>query len=183
MLALGGLAVIYIRHAVNLGQGAALQTGFDYAKTTAFSTIVTFDADGQHDVNDLDNLLLPLERDEADIVFGSRFLQGEKGDVSFLKKTVLTFARGINFLFSGVMLSDAHNGLRAMNRTALENIRIEENGMAHASEILFEASTKGLRLKEVPVHIFYTDYSKQKGQSSWNSIKILVDLVLYKLFK
>jgi hypothetical protein len=93
-----------------------------------------------------------------------------------------TSARIINFLFTGIMLSDAHNGLRAINRTALEKIIITENRMAHATEILFEIKKHGLTLKEVPVKINYNDYSRNHGQSAWNSIKIFFDILFYKLF-
>ena len=80
------------------------------------------------------------------------------------------------------MLSDAHNGLRALNKTALEKIRITENRMAHASEILFQVKKYRLRFKEVPVHISYTRYSYKKGQTGLDSIKVFIDIVLHKLF-
>jgi len=177
------LPVIVLRHKVNLGQGAALQTGFSHAKKLHAEILVTFDADGQHDVQDISALVAPLQRQEADIVLGSRFLPGGDADLSFSKKMVLQLARLINFLLSGALLSDAHNGFRALNSRALRKIELTENGMAHASEILFETRQHKLRYCEVPVHIRYTDYSRQKGQSAWDSIKILFDLVLHKLFK
>jgi hypothetical protein len=100
-----------------------------------------------------------------------------------MKKVVLHTARLINYIFSGLLLSDAHNGLRAFNATALQKITITENRMAHASEILFEIKKHKLRFKEVPVTISYTAYSKKKGQSIWDSVRILFDLILHKLFK
>ena len=89
----------------------------------------------------------------------------------------------MNLILSGVLLSDAHNGLRAMNKNAWSKIRITENRMAHATEILFEIKKHHLRFYEVPVNIHYSTYSRKKGQSGWDSIKILFDLVLHKLFK
>ena len=177
------LPVIVLRHKVNLGQGAALQSGFSHAKKLNADILITFDADGQHDVQDIAALVAPILRREADVVLGSRFLPGGDADLSFSKKMVIQLARLINFLLSGALLSDAHNGFRALNRQALQQIELTENGMAHASEILFETRRHKLRYCEVPVHIRYTDYSKQKGQSAWDSIKILFDLVLHKLFK
>lgn len=177
------LPVIVLRHKVNLGQGAALQTGFSHAKKLNADILVTFDADGQHDVQDIPALVAPLRGQEADIVLGSRFLPGSGAHPGFSKKIVLKLARLINFLLSGALLSDAHNGFRALNREALQKIMLTENRMAHASEILFETRRHKLRYCEVPVHIRYTEYSKQKGQSAWDSIKILFDLVLHKLFK
>ncbi len=180
---IGNLPVTILRHKVNLGQGAALQTGFLYATKLQPDIVITFDADGQHNVQDLPTLIAPIVQQEADIVLGSRFLPASKTAIPFSKKLVLQLARFINLLFSGVLLTDAHNGLRALNQQALLQITITENRMAHASEILFEIQKHRLRYKEVPVHIAYTEYSKGKGQSAWDGIKILFDLALHKLFR
>ncbi len=173
----------YLRHQTNLGQGAALQTGFTYAKQMHAEAVVTFDADGQHDVNDIAILLVTLQRNEADMVMGSRFLSNGNPWMPISKIVVLKLARIVNFLFSGLLLSDAHNGLRALNKNALEKVVLAENRMAHASELLFEAKRHKLRIKEVPVQIHYTKYALKKGQSPWDALKILFDLVLHKLFK
>lgn len=177
------LPIYLLRHRANLGQGAALQTGFDFAKKLNPDLVISFDADGQHDASCLPSLIEPLLKNEVDVVLGSRFLSSEKETIPFSKKFVLQIARAINYLFSGLLLSDAHNGLRAFNRSALDKITITENRMAHASEIIFEIKKQGLRFKEIPVRIVYTDYSRRKGQSNWDSIKILFDLILHKLFK
>jgi len=177
------MPVYFLRHRANLGQGAALQTGFDFAKKLNPDLVISFDADGQHDVTCIPSLIEPLLNNEADVALGSRFLSTEKTNMPFTKKILLQIARGVNYLFSGLLLSDAHNGLRAFNRVALDKITITENRMAHASEIIFEIKKHGLRFKEIAVTIAYTDYSKKKGQSSWDSIKILFDLILHKLFK
>ena len=177
------LPVTYIRHKVNLGQGAALQTGFDYVKKKDFDTIITFDGDGQHNVDDISSLLFPIEEDSADIALGSRFLIKNKNQVPLIRKIVLQIARHINLIFSGLLLSDAHNGLRALNKKAIETIHFSENRMAHASEILFQIKKYHLRFKEVPVNVKYTSNALRKGQSSMESIKILFDLVMHKLFE
>jgi glycosyltransferase involved in cell wall biosynthesis len=181
--ALAGLPIIVLRHRVNMGQGAALQTGFVYARRLQPDIVVTFDADGQHSIDDLPEILAPIVNNEADAVLGSRFIQKSKLPIPPLRKTILQAARFINYLFSGILLSDAHNGLRAFNRTALEKMTITENRMAHASEVLFEISRHQLRYLEVPVSIHYTGYSREKGQSAWDSIKILFDILLHKLFR
>ena len=180
---LKGLPVITLKHPVNLGQGAALQTGLDYLRRLDPDIVITFDGDGQHDSNDIPKLIEPILKDEADVVLGSRFLPEAKSSIPFSKKFVLQIARFVNLILSGVLLSDAHNGLRALNKNAWKNIRITENGMAHASEILFEIKKHRLRIREAPVNIQYSIYSKKKGQSAWDSIKVLFDLVLHKLFK
>ncbi|HLO80142.1 MAG TPA: glycosyltransferase family 2 protein [Chitinophagaceae bacterium] len=172
----------YLHHRQNLGQGAALQTGFDYAAGLDAEFVVTFDADGQHDPNDLPVVLAPVVAGRADVSLGSRFLSSQPTNIPFSKKLLLQTARFFNFLFTGLMLTDAHNGLRALNRKALNKIRITENRMAHATEILVEAKKHHLLIEEVPVTIHYTDYSIKHGQSSWNSLRIFIDLVFYKLF-
>ena len=177
------LPVIVLRHQVNLGQGAALQTGFTYARTLHPHIVITFDGDGQHDADDLAVLIAPIVQGKSDIVLGSRFLPDSATQLPFIKKMILQLARFINFLLSGILLSDAHNGLRALNHTALEKITITENRMAHASEILFQIKKYQLRYTEVPVHIRYTSYSRKKGQTGWDSIKVLFDIVLHKMFK
>lgn len=177
------LPVYFLRHRINLGQGAALQTGFEFAKRFDPQLVITFDADGQHDINDLPALMHPLLNGEADIALGSRFLKKGSSITPFRRKWVLKFARLINYLFTGLLLSDAHNGLRALNRKALKIILIKENRMAHATELLLQIRKKQLKYKEVAVNIRYTSYSRKKGQSALESIKILFDLVLHKLFK
>jgi polyprenyl-phospho-N-acetylgalactosaminyl synthase len=176
------LPVICLRHEINLGQGAALQTGTEYALEQGADFIIHFDADGQHRSRDISNLLSPLLKNECDVVFGSRFLNQSETVVPFTKRTLIHLARFIHSFFTGFLLTDAHNGLRAMNRKAASLLTITENRMVHASELVFLITQHGLRLREVPVSILYTSYSLHKGQSSWNSIRIGFDLFLHKLF-
>jgi polyprenyl-phospho-N-acetylgalactosaminyl synthase len=172
-----------LRHRVNLGQGAALQTGLSYAVKKGFRYIVTFDADGQHAATDIPDMLQPLVAGEADITLASRFLKPGMHNASLGKKIVLKAGRWVNYLFTGIYLTDAHNGLRAFTTKAAAAIEIKENRMAHATEVLFEIKKKKFRWKEVPATVMYTDYSKGKGQSVFNSIRIFFDLVLHKLFE
>ncbi len=176
------LPVIYIRHRLNMGQGAALQTGISVALKRKAEYMVTFDADGQHDVNDIDGMLQKLKEGQFDIVLGSRFLPGAGGNIRTVRKLLLKTACYLNYLFTGILLSDAHNGLRVMNRNAAERIHLKENRMAHATEILKEIKNHSLKFGEFPVHIHYSDYSKKKGQSLLNSVRIFFDLILNKIF-
>jgi glycosyltransferase involved in cell wall biosynthesis len=170
----GGAVVV--KHPVNLGQGAALQTGIEYALLQPDADyFVTFDSDGQHRVEDALAMVKTLDAGNVDIVIGSRFLD-KRTQMGRLKKVVLKIAVLLGNLTSGVKLTDAHNGLRALNRHAASAIRITQNRMAHASEIVSEIGKKKLRYRELPVHVIYTDYSRSKGQSIWNSINILNDL-------
>jgi glycosyltransferase involved in cell wall biosynthesis len=175
--------IIYIRHKVNLGQGAALQTGIDYALRHNAAYIVTFDADGQHSAADIERLLAPLQKKEAVVALGSRFLGKNMHNAPASRTRLLKAGRWVNYFFTGLYLSDAHNGLRAMTREAASKIRLKENRMAHATEFLFAIRKYKLAYKEVAATVLYTDYSRAKGQSVFNSIRIFFDLVLHKLFE
>lgn len=180
--ALQGLPIYYLRHEINLGQGAAIQTGLDFCAVQGAEYAVTFDADGQHNYLEIPDLLAPMVAGTADITMGTRFLRKEDiAQVPASRKLILKGAIWVNGLFTGLWLTDAHNGFRAMNNKAINAIKLRENRMAHASEILSLIKDAKLRYMEVPVKIIYTDYSKMKGQSSMNSINILIDLILKKI--
>ena len=178
------LPVVYIRHAVNLGQGAALQTGMTYALRAGADIAVHFDADGQHDWRHIGRMLAPILDGSADVVFGSRFLRkADAAQVPFNKRILLRGGILVSWLLTGVRLSDTHNGFRALSRRALEQVHLQENGFAHATEILQRVRQSRLRFVEVPITVAYTDYSMQKGQPISNSINVLFDLILARLFK
>jgi polyprenyl-phospho-N-acetylgalactosaminyl synthase len=167
-----------VRHPMNLGQGAALQTGFEYALADpAMKYVITFDADGQHQISDAVGMVERLRAGEADVVFGSRFLD-ERSRPGFAKKLVLRAAVGYTNLTTHTRLTDAHNGLRAIRRPVVERLDLTQNRMAHASELVAQIGASKASYVEHPVHILYSDYSKAKGQSLWNSVNILADLIL-----
>jgi glycosyltransferase involved in cell wall biosynthesis len=169
---------VVVRHPVNLGQGAALQTGFEYALTHAsMRWVVTFDADGQHQVSDVLEMLDKARTERLDVVFGSRFLD-DRTDAGLLKKLVLRMAVGYTNLTTHTRLTDAHNGLRVISRDVVERVEITQNRMAHASELVQQIGGMDVRYAESPVHILYTDYSRAKGQSLWNAVNILAELIL-----
>lgn len=169
-----------LRHAVNLGQGAALQTGIDFALSHGAEYVVTFDADGQHDVADIPRLLEPLQRDGIDVALGSRFLGSTVG-MPRARWLVLKLAVVFTRVFSCIRVTDTHNGLRALSRRAAQRIRITQNGMAHASQILDQIGPRGLSYCEVPVTIHYSQEALKKGQSSWNCFRIVGKLVLGRI--
>jgi glycosyltransferase involved in cell wall biosynthesis len=172
-----------LRHPINLGQGAALQTGMSYALAQGAEYFIQHDADGQHNPEDIAAMLEPVLAGEADIVLGSRFLRKEDLDaVPRGRKYLLKAGIVVNGLLTGLWLSDAHNGARVMNRKAAEAIVLKENGFAHATEILQEIKSKGLRYIERPTRIRYTEYSMLKGQKASNAITILIDLVMRRFF-
>lgn len=167
---------VVVRHPINLGQGAALRTGLDYAlQDPGADYFVTFDSDGQHRTEDALAMVQRLDAEPLDVVIGSRFLDG-RTKPGLLKRIVLRLAVLFEGFTTGVKLTDAHNGLRVLNRHAASAIRIDQNRMAHASEIVAEIGRTKLRYAEQPVHVIYTDYSRSKGQSLWNSVNILNDL-------
>lgn len=174
---------ILVEHPINLGQGAALQTAIEQAlKDEAIKYIITFDADGQHSINDAENMLKVIKSKKVDIVLGSRFL-GHVKNMPFSKKILLKAAVSFTNRFSGVKLTDTHNGLRVFNRVFAKKIDITAPDMAHASEIIDKIGNGEWHYEEVPITIAYSDYSKAKGQSIINSVNILFDLFLSRTRK
>jgi glycosyltransferase involved in cell wall biosynthesis len=171
-----------LRHPINLGQGAALQTGFRYSLSRGANYIVTFDADGQHRPEDIGGLLDTQVKTGADVVLGSRFL-GHAENIPRLRRMLLQLAIVFTRVTSGVKLTDAHNGLRLLTRRAAERIHIRQNRMAHASEIIDQIGALGLTVVEASVTIVYTEYSLRKGQKLGNAFNILLNLIVARLNK
>ncbi len=164
--------VTVVRHAINLGQGAALQTGIDFALRRGAHHIVTFDADGQHAVDDIPVLIAALA--DADLALGSRFLGSVEG-ASRQRMMLLRTAVLMSNRMSGLKLTDAHCGLRAFRATVAPRLRMTQNRMAHASELLRKTKTSGVRVVEVPCTVRYTEHSKRKGQGGFQAVRILFD--------
>lgn len=168
-----------LRHPINRGQGAALQTGDEYALSQGADLIVHFDGDDQFLAEEIKDMTAPISRGEADIVFGSRFL-GKPANLPVLKKhLIMPAARLFNRLFLGIRLSDPQNGFRALNRRAAELITIENRAMAHNSEIQAKAFKNKLRVAEVPVTVIYHHF----GQKLSGGLNIAGDLLINKLLK
>ncbi len=178
-----GLPVYCLRHAINLGQGAALRTASDFAVLKGARIVVHFDADGQHDPALIERLIAPIRSGKADVSLGSRFLtESDSQEVPAVKRVLLKAGVFVSWMFTGMWLSDAHNGFRALSLSAAEKIKLEESGFAHATEILELVRRSRLKWVEVPVTIHYTEYSRAKGQSVFNSFNIVIDLMLRRLF-
>jgi glycosyltransferase involved in cell wall biosynthesis len=172
-----------VSHPINLGQGAALQTGIDFALLQNAEVIVTFDADGQHRIEDAITMVEYLIDNQIDIVCGSRFLNVRSSTLPFKRKLLLKMATLFTRITTGIPVTDAHNGLRALSLKAAKAIRITQNRMAHASEIIFQIHEKSLIFAEIPVEIIYTEYSLKKGQKVSNSINILLDIFIGRIEK
>lgn len=171
-----------LRHMINRGQGAALQTGISYALRQGAQYVVTFDADGQHSPADLPALLSPIVAGEVDICLGSRFL-GQASKMPASRRLMLKAAILFTRITSGMRLSDTHNGLRAFSRRAAEQIDIRLDRMAHASELIDQVRATELPYREVAVHIRYTDYSLAKGQRSTAALRVALDYLVGRLLR
>lgn len=173
--AAGEAGAVVVVHPLNLGQGAALQTGLDYVlRDPATEHVVTFDADGQHQVEDALAMVRRLRSGEADVVLGSRFLDG-RTSLPRARRAALRLATLHARASTGLAVTDTHNGLRAMNRRVAEGLRLTQSRMAHASQILEQVADMDVVHVEHPVHVLYTDYSRHKGQSLWNSVNIVTE--------
>jgi glycosyltransferase involved in cell wall biosynthesis len=170
------------RHPINLGQGAALQTGVEYALAHGATEIITLDSDGQHSAEDALAMLALLRQKQVQAVLGSRFI-GKAEGISAAKRLFLKAAIGYTQLTTGLKLTDTHNGLRVLARSAAQAITIRHNRMAHASEILEQIAEKKISYIEAPCTIVYTDYSKAKGQRMSGAFAILADLFLGRMYR
>lgn len=160
-----------LRHPVNRGYGAALTTGSDWALLQGYEIVVHFDADGQHDVAEIAAVIEPLLTGNADVTIGSRFL-GQSHHIPRLRKVLVKAAALFTRFLSGVKMTDAHNGFRAFSSYALRQLDCREDGMAYASEVVERIARQGLRLREVPVTISYTDYSVAKGEGNLAKLRV-----------
>lgn len=172
-----------VNHPINLGAGAATQTGVEFAlQDPSIEYFVTFDGDGQHKIEDVAGMLEYLKINKLDVVFGSRFL-GQVENVGKTKKFFLRIVKSFNALTTSIPLSDPHIGLRIFSRKFAEDLDITLSGFAHASEIVHQIKAGNYAYGEFPVTVLYTDYSKKKGQPMINSVNIVFDLLFHKVSK
>jgi len=168
-----------VTHPVNLGQGAAIQTGVEYARAQPGARLfATFDADGQHRVADLTAMIARLAGGDYDIVIGTRFADGPPPGVPLLKRLILRAAAALSPSSRQLHLTDAHNGLRVFNKTVADHLNITMSGMSHASEFVALIAENHWRVAEQPVEILYTEYSMSKGQPLLNGVNIVFDGLL-----
>ena len=165
-----------VRHPINLGQGAAIQTGVEYARNQPGAKVfATFDADGQHRVKDVVRMIDRLNQGDVDIVIGTRFGQQVANRPPFLKRMVLQTAARLSRRGRRLGLTDTNNGLRVFNKTVADGMNITMSGMSHATEIVMMIAENRWRVAEVPVEVLYTEYSKSKGQPLLNGVNIIFD--------
>lgn len=179
---LKGTKAVVLKHLFNLGQGAALQTGIVYATSqNDCKYIATFDADGQHRIEDLKVMYKRInENNKLDVVLGSRFLGSRNETMPPMRRVILRAGTKLMNLLSGIRLTDTHNGLRVMAKEFAKGLNITSLDMSHASEILIKIARHKANYVEVPIEVIYTDYSKSKGQPIINSVNIIVDVIISK---
>jgi polyprenyl-phospho-N-acetylgalactosaminyl synthase len=170
------LNVHVLSHPINLGQGAALQTGVDFCIRAGADFVVTFDADGQHDANEVYPMLNALIASQSEIALGSRFI-GKTVNLPRRRFWILKAAILYSRITTGIRLTDAHNGFRIMTKEFCSNFSFKQNRMAHASEILSHIAQNRIRYVEFPVTITYTGYSVQKGQKNGNALRVIMEIL------
>ena len=176
--------VVTIKHIVNLWQWGGLETWAEYVRRFGdkIKYVVHFDSDWQHRLEDLKEFQKAFKEDpKLEIALGSRFLGST---VNMPKSKKITLKLGILFtrIFSGIKLTDTHNGYRMMKKETLDKIHITMNRMEHASEILDIIKSKKIRYKEVPIVVIYSDYSMSKWQKISNAFNIVKNLIYKKIF-
>lgn len=168
--------VIVLTHLLNRGLGGSLKTIFTYAKAKDYDILVTFDADGQHKVNDLSKVLTPVLKKKKDIVIGTRWKR--RKNAPFSRLIINSFANLATFFLYGIKTSDSQSGLRVFNKEAIDKIKLQTDGMEVSSEVFREIKRNRLRYGEVPIKAVYTDYSIGKGQKLSNAPNVFMKLFL-----
>lgn len=177
---------VVLSHPRNRGQGAALETGFEYLRRhgEGVEFVATYDGDGQHDPDDLVKMVAYLEvHPEVDVALGSRFINQTSSTIPWKRRVLLKLAVIFTFVISRLELTDTHNGLRVFRRRTLDRIRLTQDGMAHASEIIDLIAEHKLVYRELPVTIRYSEYSLGKGQKGINAINIALKVIWHKISK
>jgi len=166
-------------HPINRGQGAALQTGNDYALSKGADIIIHFDADNQFVAEEIPDLILPVATGHSQVALGSRFLSKKSDLPKFKRIIIMPLARLVNRLFFNIKLSDPQSGFRVLGKEAAQKIRIKNDGMAHCSEILHQLFKNKIKVEEVPITVIYHEF----GQKFSGGFKIIKDLLIRKIIK
>lgn len=161
-----------LSHVVNRGLGAAIKTGLSWAKKENTDILVTFDADGQHNPEDIVRIIKPVLSQKADVVIGSRFKTKQK--VPFDRLILNHIANFVSLVLFGIKSTDTQSGLRAFSKKSIELIDYKADRMEFSSEIFLEAKKHNLKVTEIPIEAIYTDYSRSKGQKNTNAIPIML---------
>lgn len=173
--------VIVLSHILNRGLGGAIGTGLIYARDHDYNLVVTLDADGQHDPQDIKQVIEPILENRADIVIGSR-LHADKFAMPIDRRIINRLANLVTLMLFKVKTTDSQSGFRALNQRAIQYLNIRTDRMEVSSEIFTEIKRLKLRYQEVPIKVIYTTYSKSKGQANMNMWRVGYKLML-RLFR
>ena len=176
-----------VHHPFNRGGGAALETGFEYIRRNGVDLgikyVVTFDADGQHHVEDMSTFIREFEKNPTlDIVLGSRFIVKTDTNVPFFRRLTLLGGQFFTLFISGVWLTDAHNGYRMLRLETVKKIRLTMDGMEYGSEFVDEMRHQKCLFREVPVNVTYTEDTLAKGQHLGGAWRIVTKMLWKKFF-
>lgn len=180
--------VIYLEHAQNRWGWAALETGFEFLRRNAevlgIKFVLTFDADGQHDVADMQKFIDKFEQNpELDVIFGSRFIIKTNSNVPFFRRITLWGGKWFTWAVSGIELTDSHNGFRMLRTSAVQAIVLTMDGMEYASELIEQVRLQKLKFSEVPVNIHYDEYTLGKWQKHGGVLRIVSKIIWWKWFR
>lgn len=160
-----------VEHPINQGQGGAIKTGFEIASQRGADIVVTVDADGQHPVDQLDDLVAPIDEDRADYVVGSRYLGKDRSDNGPVRTSGIRVFTALVNLVAGLEVTDCTNGFRAIRGSRLDDLTLVEERFS-APEMLIEARKNGLRIVEIPVTIA----QRQQGETKKPQVRYAVGL-------
>ena len=171
-----------LRHPINRGAGAAMQTGIEYVKMTNGQYLLCMDSDGQHAPDDITALINKMYESKADIVIGNRFMS-DANDIPETRK----FYNSIANIFTNVLCknnySDTQSGFRLLNRKAIETLNLGSRGFGFCSEMIILGEQIGLKIEQVPIKVVYTKYSMNKGQNFLEGVRTAKDILWQKYFE
>lgn len=170
--------VFALRHVINRGKGAAVKTGLEFAKTKDADIVVTIDGDGQNNPKEIKKMVKKIE-EGFDVVMGTRFKK-KKNKIPTFNKLANRFANIFIFIVYGIMVSDSQSGFRAYGKKALKLLDLKMDRYEFDSEVIREIARNKLKYTEIPIDVFYTNYSKSKKQKQnlVNGIKTMIRIIL-----
>ncbi len=179
--------IVCLSHLINRGPGAANKTLFAFATKFARSLwvewLVTYDADGQMDIGDMETFMRYADHAKHDVVIGSRFVEGAVVEnMPWLRRVILWWSRFVTYVFNGVRVTDVPTGYRMYHADVIGKFKINSDWFSYQNDIIGTLGEFQLRFIEIPVHIKYTHYSLTKGQSNTSAVKILKELIYKALF-
>ena len=167
------MGAVVINHEKNLGYGGAIRSIFLKAKELDGDVLVTFDADGQHRIEDIENVITPIVEKKADLVIGSRFLDESEKEVPQYRKVGIKIITKITNASIKEQITDSQSGFRAYSKKVVDELNPSELGMGISTEILIKASTKNFKITEVPIKILYAGDTSTHNPISHGSSVIL----------